>query len=193
MYSPLVFVAIAIVVASLHMVAPDHWLPLIALSMKRGYNKGRVLLISTVLGFLHGSTSVILSLAALFIGVAVFGLNALKGISIVILIAVAIYMLIQTVRESRGSENVENTSLLVSILPDPVLLPIIIASYKLGNIELGVIGVSFILASILALLVVTAGVLIGVASKLSKLRPVTVDYVVIVALVLTAMYIYFFG
>lgn len=193
MYSPPVFISIAILVASLHMIAPDHWLPLTALSIKRGYGNRRILLISAVLGFLHGSTSVILSLAALFIGVAIFGLNALKEISIVILIAVAIYMLIQTVRERRGSESVENTSLLVSILPDPVLLPIIIASYPLGNIVLGAIGISFILASTLALLVVTEGVLIGMARSLSRLKPVTVDYVVIIALVLTAFYIYFFG
>ena len=193
MYSPSVFIAIAVLVASLHMIAPDHWLPLTALSIKRGYGKRRVLLISAVLGFLHGSTSVILSLAALLIGVVIFGLNELKEISIVILVAVAIYMLIQTVRERKGSEGVENTSLLVSILPDPVLLPIIIASYPLGNIELGAIGASFILSSALALPVVTGGVLIGAGSGLSRLKPATVDYVVIIALVLTAFYIYFFG
>ncbi len=77
MYSPLVFVAISVVVASLHMIAPDHWLPLTALSLKRKYGKGRVLEISAVLGILHGSTSVILSLVALFLGLSFFGLNAL--------------------------------------------------------------------------------------------------------------------
>ncbi|MEM0134334.1 MAG: hypothetical protein QXU18_03790, partial [Thermoplasmatales archaeon] len=111
MYSPLVFIAISVVVASLHMIAPDHWLPLTALSIKREYKRKRVLTISAILGFLHGITSVLLSIIALFLGVVFFGIDALKEISIVILIAVAIYMLIQTIRESRGSESIENTSL----------------------------------------------------------------------------------
>ncbi|MCL4447112.1 MAG: hypothetical protein M0Z77_04230 [Thermoplasmatales archaeon] len=193
MYSPLIFVVIAVVVASLHMLAPDHWLPLTALSLKRGYKKRRVLYVSAILGFLHGSISVILSLFALFLGVTLFGLNALKEISIIVLIAVAVYLLANTIKETRASENVENTSLLVSILPDPVLLPVIIASYPLGKTELIIISISFVLASILALLVVLAVVMVGIAGRLSRLKGVTVDYVVILALVLTAIYIYFFG
>jgi hypothetical protein len=193
MYSPLIFVVIAVVVASLHMLAPDHWLPLTALSLKRGYKKRRVLYVSAILGFLHGSISVILSLFVLFLGVTLFGLNALKEISIIVLIAVAVYLLANTIKETRASENVENTSLLVSILPDPVLLPVIIASYPLGKTELIIISISFVLASILALLVVLAVVMVGIAGRLSRLKGVTVDYVVILALVLTAIYIYFFG
>jgi hypothetical protein len=161
--------------------------------MKRGYARKRVLFISMLLGFLHGLTSVTLSLLALFIGVALFGLNALKEISVVLLVAVAFYMLIQTVRENKGSENVENASLLVSIFPDPVLLPVAVASFRLGSAELTIVAIAFILSSILALIVITNGISIGVTSKLFRLKPATVDYVVIFALVLTAFYIYFFG
>ena len=193
MYSPLVFVAISVVVASLHMIAPDHWLPLTALSLKRKYRKGRVLEISAFLGVLHGSTSVILSLVALFLGLSFFGLNALKEVSIIVLAAVAIYILINVMRESKGSSNVENTSLVVSILPDPVLLPIIIASYPLGTREVTAVGVTFIVASVLALIAVVVVVTAGLAKSLSKLKPTTVDKVVVVALALTAVYIYFFG
>ena len=54
-------------------------------------------------------------------------------------------------------------------------MPIIIASYQLGNLVVGIIGISFILTSTLALLAVTKGILIGVGRKLSNLKPVTVD------------------
>jgi len=188
-----VLIVIAILIAAFHMIAPDHWLPLTTISMKRGYERKRVLLISAVLGFLHGLTSVLLSFFALFIGVVFFGINALKGLSILILIIVAIYMFIQTVRERKISKRVENTSLAVSIFPDPILMPIIIASYQLGNLVVGIIGISFILTSTFALLAVTKGILIGVGRKLSNLKPVTVDYVIIIALILTAIYIYFFS
>jgi hypothetical protein len=193
MYSPLVFIGIASVVAALHMIAPDHWLPLTALSNKRGYEQTRVLKISALLGFLHGSTTVILSLFALFLGVSIFGFSGLKEVSIIVLIGVALYILFNTLRERKGSKNVENTSLLVSILPDPVLLPIIIASYTLGKTEIAVISLTFIIVSILALTVVIIIVMAGIAKSLSKLKPTTMDEVVVVALVLTAVYIYFFG
>ena len=193
MYSPLVFIALATAVASLHMIAPDHWLPLTALSLKEGYKRRRVLEISTVLGFLHGSTSVLLSMLALFVGVSAFGLNDLKEVSIVVLVMVAIYVLANTLREKKGSKNIQSTSLIVSILPDPVLLPIIMASYPLGNVELTVISVTFIVVSILALLVVLGVVMTGVVKNLSKLKPTTVDYILVVALFLTSIYIYFYG
>ncbi len=95
---PSFFIGIAVAVASLHMVAPDHWLPLTAFSMKRGYSRGRTLGISALLGFLHGTTSVILSLLALFMGVSIFGLNALREISIIILVAVAAYILLNSMK-----------------------------------------------------------------------------------------------
>ncbi len=193
MYSLLVFIGIAAVVAALHMISPDHWLPLTALSNKRGYGQTRVLKISALLGFLHGFTTVIISLFALFIGVSIFRLTGLKEVSIIVLIGVVLYILFNTLRERKGSKNVENTSLLVSILPDPVLLPIIIASYPLGKTEIAVISVIFITVSILAFTVVIKIVMAGIAKSLSKLKPTTLDEVVVVALVLTAVYIYFFG
>ena len=122
-----------------------------------------------------------------------FGLNALKEVSIIVLAAVAIYILINVMRESKGSSNVENTSLVVSILPDPVLLPIIIASFPLGTREVTAVGMTFIVASALALIAVVAAVTAGLAKSLPKLKPTTVDKVVVVALALTAVYIYFFG
>ncbi|MCL5874514.1 MAG: hypothetical protein M1161_04155 [Candidatus Thermoplasmatota archaeon] len=193
MYSGLVYVGIAVIVASLHMIAPDHWLPLTALSLKRGYKKRRVLGISTLLGFLHGSTSVVLSLFALFLGVSIFGLNALKEVSIVVLVVVAIYILVNTIREGRENKNIENTSLLVSIFPDPVLLPIIIASFHFGSTEIAAISITFVITSVVALLIVLAVVMKGVARSLSRLKPSTVDVFVVAALFLTAIYIFFFG
>jgi|GEM_PF-3293187 len=102
-------------------------------------------------------------------------------------------MFIHTVRERKISKTVENTSLAVSIFPDPILMPIIIASYQLGNLVIGITGISFILTSTLALLAATKGILIGVGRKLSNLKPVTVDYLIIIALILTAIYVYFFS
>lgn len=193
MYSSLVFIGIAVAVASLHMVAPDHWLPLTALSLKRGYKRGRALEISALLGLLHGTTSVILSLLALFLGVSIFGMNALKEISIIILVAVAVYILLNSMKERKSNRKVENTSLLVSIFPDPVLLPIIIASYPLGNGELAAVSITFVVSSMLALLLVLLVVMAGIAKGLSKLKPATVDSLIVLALVLTAVYIYLFG
>jgi hypothetical protein len=193
MYPGLIYIGIAVVIASLHMVAPDHWLPLTALSVKRNYTKRRVLGISALLGFLHGSSSVILSLFALFLGVNIFGINSLKEVSIIVLVAVGVYVLVNSIREGRKIKNIEGTSLLVSIFPDPVLLPIIIASFRFGNSEIAFVSIAFVVTSIAALLLVLDVVMIGVVRSLSRLKPSTVDLFVVLALFLTAVYILFFG
>ncbi|MCL4333684.1 MAG: hypothetical protein M1290_05290 [Candidatus Thermoplasmatota archaeon] len=193
MYSGLVYIGIAVVVASLHMIAPDHWLPLTALSVKRGYGRRRIIGISALLGFLHGSTSVLLALAALYLGVDVLGINSLKEFSIALLAAVALYIIVNSIRERKRNEKVENVSLLVSILPDPVLLPVVIASFHYGFPEIASLGISFVAATIISLVLVLEVAMAGAARTLSRVRPSTVDYFVVIALVLTAFYILLFG
>ncbi len=193
MYSLSVFIAVAVSLASLHMIAPDHWLPLTALSIKRKYGKGRVFLFSISLGFLHGLTSVALSILALFLGVKLFGPEALKEISILILAAVAVYMLAVALREGNGSRKIENTSLIVSVLPDPVLLPIVVASYALSLQALAIVSVAFVLATILSLGAVMGAIMAGIGRSLYRLKPTEIDFIVIGALVVTAVYIYLFG
>ncbi len=193
MSSPLVFILLAIIIASLHMIAPDHWLPLSALSVKRGYKQRRVRLVSALLGFLHGSTSVLLSLLILFLGLDLFGTGRLKAISIVILIAVALYILLNGVREGKAARSMENTSLLVSVFPDPAFLPIIIASAKFGFLYTAAVSFTFILSSIVSLILVLVVVMAGISDWASKMRPATLDRVIAIVLVLTAFYIYFYG
>lgn len=193
MYSSLIFILVAVVIAFLHMIAPDHWLPLTALSVKRGYNSRKIKAISAILGFLHGSTSVLLSLFILFLGIDLFGVGKLKEISLIVLVAVAIYIVVNSTREGKSSSKIENTSLLVSIFPDPAFLPIIIVSDKFGTVYISVISFAFILTSILSLMLVLIVVMAGISDRASKINPVTVDRIVALALALTAVYIYFFG
>lgn len=67
------FVTLAVAAASvgtLHALAPDHWVPIAAVSRARGWSLGRTARVALLCGFGHVTVSALLGVAALISGVA---------------------------------------------------------------------------------------------------------------------------
>ncbi|MCL4480512.1 MAG: hypothetical protein M1113_03385 [Candidatus Thermoplasmatota archaeon] len=187
----LYLVFITLILAILHMLAPDHWIPLSILSAKRKYSNGRTAYYGFAIGTVHGILSSALALVIAFLGISFLGYGKIKIASIVLLAAVCVYILLNAFKERKAERNVENTSLLVSIIPDPAFLPIILSSAIFGYFFISFISVLFVVAGGLSLLVVTLLAHKGMLKSLEKVRPDNVDYVVVAVLLLTALFIYF--
>ncbi|HET9987522.1 MAG TPA: hypothetical protein VFQ65_03365, partial [Kofleriaceae bacterium] len=70
----------AATVGALHALAPDHWVPVAAVSRARGWSMGRTARVALLCGFGHVTVSALLGLAALVSGVAVIeALGARSG------------------------------------------------------------------------------------------------------------------
>ena len=65
--------ALAVILAGLHMLAPDHWIPLTVVSTRLRFSHRRTYATAAFLGILHAGTSATLALIALFIGTIVAG------------------------------------------------------------------------------------------------------------------------
>lgn len=65
----------AVTVGSLHTIAPDHWVPLTALSRAQGWSRARAIRITALCGFGHVTVSVLLGVLAL-----AFGLELLRAV-----------------------------------------------------------------------------------------------------------------
>lgn len=192
--NPVIFlVLIAILLSGLHMIAPDHWMPLSALNLKNSFGSKKLRVTAFLLGLLHGITSTALALLVIFVGVYIFGTREIRIISVIILFIVAAYILINSYREAQSKRSVENTSLAVSVFPDPAFLPILVAAAAYGIFSVSIVSILFVISSALFLLLIVILVNMGLAKSLSKLRPVTVDRIVVIALLLTSVYIYLYG
>jgi threonine/homoserine/homoserine lactone efflux protein len=82
----------AVTVASLHTLAPDHWMPIAALARTQGWTAGRTTRITLACGLGHVTTSVALGLLAVFFGVEVFSTfgTRLESVAGLLLIAFGI-------------------------------------------------------------------------------------------------------
>ncbi len=67
----LTFVLAAIMIGSLHTMAPDHWMPFAALARARGWSRLRAARTTILCGFGHVTVSAALGIAALFLGLGV--------------------------------------------------------------------------------------------------------------------------
>jgi len=189
----LVLVLIATLLSILHMIAPDHWMPLTALSLKKSFSSEKSRAIAFLLGFIHGITSTALALLVVFFGIYAFGTKEIRIASVIIIVVVAAYILINSIKESHEKRGFENTSLLVSVFPDPAFLPILLAASGYGFFSISLISAVFIISSAVFLLLIVALVNIGLIKGLSRVSPTTVDRIVVIALLLTAVYIYLYG
>jgi hypothetical protein len=80
--------AAALSVGSLHSLAPDHWVPFVAVARARGWSAARTARVTALCGFGHVTVSVVLGLLALVLGRSVletFGrrLESLAGLLLV--------------------------------------------------------------------------------------------------------------
>ena len=63
-----VILSAAIVLAVLHMVAPDHWIPLTVVSKKFNYSSSKTYETALLIGILHSAASVALAVVAYYLG-----------------------------------------------------------------------------------------------------------------------------
>ncbi len=187
----LYLILITLTLATLHMIAPDHWIPISIISAKRKYLSAQTDAYSFSIGFAHGLLSALLALGIAYLGVSLIGYNQVRIGSVILLAAVCIYIFANVLKEKKNSESVENTSLIVSFIPDPAFLPIVLASVIYGGIFVGTLSLLFIFAGGISLMIVTSFARKGMLKALEKVDPVNIDYVVILVLVITAIFIYF--
>jgi nickel/cobalt exporter len=64
--------AAAVTIASLHALAPDHWMPLAALARAQNWSSGRTARVTLACGFAHVTVSVVLGLVGLAFGIRIF-------------------------------------------------------------------------------------------------------------------------
>lgn len=187
----LYLILITLTLATLHMIAPDHWMPISIISAKRKYLSAQTDAYSFSIGFAHGLLSALLALGIAYLGVSLIGYNQVRIGSVILLAAVCVYIFVNVLKERKNSESVENTSLIVSFIPDPAFLPIVLASVIYGNIFVGTLSLLFIFAGGISLMIVTSFARKGMLKALEKVDPVNIDYIVIIVLVITAIFIYF--
>ncbi len=187
----LYLILITLTLATLHMIAPDHWMPISIISAKRKYLSAQTDAYSFSIGFAHGLLSALLALGIAYLGVRLIGYNQVRIGSVILLAAVCVYIFANVLKEKKNSESVENTSLIVSFIPDPAFLPIVLASVIYGGIFVGTLSLLFIFAGGISLMIVTSFARKGMLKALEKVDPVNIDYVVILVLAITAIFIYF--
>ena len=105
--SPTLFPALAVAaasVASLHTLAPDHWVPFAALARAQRWSSARTLAVTVLCGFGHVTVSALLGLAGLFFGVSMierFG-HRLEAAAGFLLVAFGVAYLVWGLRRATG-------------------------------------------------------------------------------------------
>ena len=187
---------ISIIIASVHMIAPDHWAPLAALSVSRKYSRSRTSRIAFLLGASHAGISVAVGALVVLLGLILssFYSDALFVATEATLIVVAAYFLLNGYserKETGKSELYENSVLLVSIFPDFAIIPLMVYAFAMGSLKFSLIIIVFILSSALSLMIVTILSKRALGRIISRIKPNIMDYIISLILVLTAIFIYF--
>lgn len=186
---------LSVVLASLHMLAPDHWAPLTTLSDRHNYSASRTAATAGALGFFHGVTSAVVAMTAAFVGIYLVHsfIQYLKIASISILCAVGIYFLLEGRRESEAAAldgtRKDFAVLAVSVLPDLSFLPILLTGAALGTQDLTTIVGAFIAASCISLVLVVHSARKGLSIALSRISPRFYDYAIAAMLFGTAIFL----
>jgi hypothetical protein len=187
--------ALAVILAGLHMLAPDHWIPLTVVSSRLSFSHRRTYATAAFLGILHAGTSATLALIALFIGTVVAGRyeNYLNYGAILLLVAVGLYFIVTGYSEHDAGNEISGASvstvLSISIFPDLALMPIVLAGASLSPVDMGTVIIAFALASALSLTLVVYGAIRGFARGLEKIPPRYIDYIMGAILLATAAFV----
>jgi len=175
------------------MVAPDHWVPLTVTSHRNQLARSRTYLLAFMIGMGHGVSSAALSLIIALVGSLFFPAYYVTLFAVVILLVIAFYILVKAARESKAGTKVGSVSMVVSVIPDPALVPFILVANGFGAAYTFAVLVGFIVAAVASLVLITFLATMGLSRALSKIRPQYVDYLVALALVMVAVFIYLYG
>jgi putative Mn2+ efflux pump MntP len=184
-----------IVLATVHMIAPDHWLPITAISSIRKFSNARRSIYGFLLGTVHAITSAALAVAALTFGIFVTKnyLSYLYDAGVILLVVVGLYFISNGLLEKRKPRGVEvissSSALTVSIFPDFALIPILIAGASLQALEMEIMITVFVLISAFSLSVVVLVTSTGISRAIGNLPPRYMDYVMGTILIITALLI----
>lgn len=185
-------VGTVVILGSLHMIAPDHWVPLMVVSRKLKYSDTKTYSNAAGLGALHAITSEAVAGVALFIGIYLVKsfLRYLEIASIVLLVIVGVYFLLNGYAEPDQEDGYSASSIRsiigISAFPDFALIPIMLAVAPLSLISVFTILIVFVLVSGFSLFVMIYGALKGFSIALEKLPPRYIDYVMGMVLFITA-------
>jgi hypothetical protein len=188
-----VLLTVVVALSALHMLAPDHWIPITIASHRKNFSRMRTLVLAAAIGLGHGVSSAILSLAIAVVGSLFFPSYYVDLFAVLLLIAVAIYIIIKATRDANEGTKIESVSVLVSIIPDPALVPFILIANSFGTLYSLTMITAFVLAAVVSVTIVVYLASIGLSKALSKFRPQYVDYLVALALILVAAFVYFYG
>ena len=191
--TPSILLGVVIALSALHMVAPDHWVPLTVTSHRNQLTRSRTYLLAFTIGLGHGVSSAALSLVIALVGSLFFPAYYVTLFAVVILLVIALYILVKAARESKAGTKVGSVSMVVSVIPDPALVPFILVANGFGAAYTFAVLVGFIVAAVASLVLVTFLATLGLSRALSKIRPQYVDYLVALALVMVAVFIYLYG
>lgn len=189
---PAAIVSLAIIIAILHMIAPDHWTPIISYAIKNRYTKKKTGAVSLSLGILHGLFSSVLSFTIVIFGIHFIPDIYLRLFVVSILLFVSFYIIINArheAHENRMPEPIKKTILLTSIIPDPAIVPVILMglTYGMGFI-FNTIYV-FIIISGLTLFSITIFLHKILFNKINSLSPQKIDYLVALILLVTVVFV----
>ncbi len=190
------FIAV-ILLGTLHMIAPDHWLPLSAIARRFKYTRYKIQGTATILGGLHSGISVMVGLIASIIDIIFISYfrNGFSLIGAVLLLSVAIYFFANGYRESRsGHLDVQEngtvkSALVVSIFPDFAVIPFIILTVDQNLISAMEIIAAFILASIVSLNAMAYIGTKGLAKIIERVPPYYIDYLMGLILLFTILFV----
>jgi hypothetical protein len=188
----LLILSAAIVLAVLHMVAPDHWIPLTVVSKKFNYSSSKTYETALLIGILHSAASVTLAVVAYFIGELLVknSLHFLYLSSVILLIIVGIYFIVNGYFEDfedPESSTISTKSILtVSIFPDFAFIPIMLAASTLPLIQVSAVIMAFILLTCITVVIMTVGASKGFSRTMEKVPPRYIDYIIGAILFLTA-------
>lgn len=187
-----------IALGGLHMIAPDHWVPLMIVSRKMNYSRGKTYANGAALGGLHAITSEALAGIALVAGLFLVKsfLHYLEIASIILLVIVGIYFIINGYTEENPEKGYTSSSVksivAISAFPDFALIPVMLAASPLSYLEIAVVMSIFILISATSLAVMVVAAERGISKALEKIPPRYIDYIMGIVLFLTSAIIAFF-
>ena len=191
--SPQVLLGVVVALSAFHMVAPDHWVPVTVAAYKKGYTRLRTLFLASGIGLAHGLSSAVLSVAIATLGSFQFPAHYVDLFAVALLVAVAFYVVFNAAREARAGTKAESVSMLVSVIPDPALVPFILVAQGFGTLYSFVLVGAFVAAAVASAIVVVYLAMMGLSRALSRIRAEYVDYLVALALILVAAFIYSYG
>ncbi len=189
-------IGIASVIAFTHMFAPDHWIPLLAVSSRSNYTGRRTYFTAAAIGLLHASSSIAVALVAFSISMGIareYVLYFRYGAEI-LLLAIACYFIINGISEKNAEnsgKSASNTTLLsVSVFPDLAFMPLLILAIGLPALQISAIILVFAAVSTFSLVFVVFFSMKGFLRAVKNIPPRYMDYVIAAVLIITSAYLY---